>query len=75
MLGLVGLAVNGAAAYRLLGTGLFAIALISTVGSFWSWGVMMNYQSNPTAAPNWSATMNMVTFLAGLGLLIASFVL
>ena len=77
MLGLVGLLINGAAAWRLVAAhaGLVStLAIGSTVASFWSWGVMMNYSSNPTAAPNWSANVNMLSMVAGIVFLIWSFV-
>lgn len=73
MLGFVGLVINGLAAFRLSGTGLFAVAIISAVASFWSWGVMMNYRANPLAAPDWSASVNMISFAAGLIFLCISF--
>jgi len=73
MLGLIGLGVNGFAALRLWGTGLGTLAIVSAVASFWSWGVMMNYRENPMAAPNWSANLNMVSFIVGIVLLFISF--
>jgi len=73
VLGLIGLALNGFAVLRLLGTGLAVVAIVSAVASLWSWGVMMNYKDHPEAAPNWSATVNMLSFAAGVILLVISF--
>jgi len=75
MLGLIGLIINGLAALRLLGTGLLIVGIVSTVASFWSWGVMMNYRNNPQSAPDWSANVNMISFIAGVILLVISFVI
>ena len=75
MLGLVSLTLLGFATYRLfaLGGGAVAwIAVIATIASLWSWGVLMSYRSNPEDAPDWSPILNVTTFVAGIVLVVVS---
>ena len=75
MLGLASLALLGFATYRLfaMGGGAIAwIAVIATIASFWSWGVLMNYRSNPEDAPDWSPILNVVTFVTGVVLVVVA---
>lgn len=71
--GLIGLAINGLAALRLAGTGLFILAALSSVASFWSWGVLMNFRETPELAPNWASSVNLLSLLMGIVLTILSF--
>jgi hypothetical protein len=75
MLGLLGVGINGIAAWRLFATGgggLAGIAVLSAIASFWSWGVMSNY-SAAEPAPRFATTLNIATFLLGAILLLIGF--
>lgn len=61
------------AAYRLYGHSLFIIALIITILDFWSYGIMHNYRRNPDMIPNFWVSINMISSIGGIGLLIFSF--
>ncbi len=55
-----------------LHTVLVAPAIISAVLAFWSNGVLANFRTDPQSAPNWAASISMLTALASIGLLIAA---
>lgn len=66
----------GAAAYLLYQSGaqiIFYIAAVNAGANLWSYGIMHNFQDDPTSAPNSWTIINMVTTFIGLGLLIFSF--
>lgn len=66
----------GTAAYFLYQAGsqiVFYIAAINAGANVWSFGIMHNFRDDPLSAPNSWTTVNMVTTLIGLGLLIYSF--
>lgn len=76
--GLISLAICVAAAWRLYGHGaLFVVASIVAVANFWSLGIVHNYKHDsihqaPEQRP--AIAVNMLTTLAGLILLVISFV-
>ena len=63
--------------WRLAGQGtLFVVSLVNAIACFWSLGIMHNYADQPQAQSPYEHLVifvNMVTALAGIGLLIYSF--
>ena len=51
-------------------TGLFGLAVVNAVASFWANGVMSNFRYNPQSAPNWATLVSIVSTVVGVILLI-----
>lgn len=62
------------AAYLTHGTAIFVPAAVNVGASFWANGVLANYGRDPQAAPNWAATVSMLTALAAVVFIALSFV-
>ena len=74
--GIVNFIICGLAAYILNQPDtqtMFNVAAVNAGLNLWSFGVMSNYRDNPMMAPNFWTNVNMLTTLAGIGLLIYSF--
>ena len=65
---LIGLSVVAAAVNS--GTGVFGWAVANAVASVWANGVMANFRHNPQAAPNWAASVSILSTVIGVILLI-----
>lgn len=63
------------AAFLSSGTGLFPVAVLVAVLSFFSNGVLANFGGDPEGAPDWAATVSLLTTLAGVAMLIAALVI
>lgn len=57
------------------GSAAFAFAVGNAVLSFWSNGVMANFRGDPQGAPNWAASVSILTTIAALVLLAIAVVL
>ena len=67
---LIAIAVGGAVATS--GTGIFTFAVINAVASVWSNGVLANFRGGPPElAPDWAATVSMLTTVIGIGMIVA----
>lgn len=62
------------AAFLTHGSAIFVPAAVNVSASVWSNGVLANYRTDPQAAPNWAATVSMLTALAAVVLIALSFV-
>lgn len=56
-------------------TGLFPFAVLAAVLSFFSNGILANYGGDPEGAPDWAATVSLLSTVAGLAMLIAALVI
>ena len=54
---------------------LFWGAVVVAMANFWSFGIMHSFKHDPDAAPNSWTIVNLVTAVAGLGLVVAGIVL
>ena len=72
MLGLLLIGASIWAAFRLAGTGLFAIAVINAIANVWGIGIMHNYKHDPFT-PRIPALIAMLSSVGGILLLLASF--
>jgi hypothetical protein len=53
---------------------LAIFAVINAVANFWSLGVLRNFRGNPEMAPDFFTTMNWISALIGIILLIYAFI-
>jgi hypothetical protein len=73
MIGIViGLAILGAVLTQ--GSAIFVPALMNAGASFCATGVLANFARDPGAAPNWAATVSMLTTVIALILVSGSFI-
>lgn len=70
---LIGVAV--VAAVVSAGTAVFVPAIVNVVASFWANGVLANHRGNPEGAPDWAATVSIITTIAAIALLVVGLVL
>lgn len=57
------------------GKATFTPAIIVLILNIWSYGVMHNFRHNPQEAPNFWSTINMLSTIAAVILVIISFVI
>lgn len=52
---------------------VFFISAIALIVNFWTWGIMNNFKDNPQQISNSVTTINFISFVVGLIMLIVSF--
>lgn len=66
---LIGLA--GVAVWVCVGTGLLVPAVVTLAAALWSNGVLANFREDAQQAPNWAASLSMISAAASVVLIIA----
>jgi len=74
-MGIIWIVICVAAVLLSRGKSIFAFAVINAIANIWSFGIMHNYRYDPQNIPDFWTTINMITTVIGVILLIIALII